>query len=220
MAAPRISVAIQHHPSRAELLPPLWSALRGLDVEVVADPDPAGTPNPWRCYRECLARTPAWATHRLVIQDDAEPCVGFAEAARAAVLARPAAPIAFFVGGAPGDACMAIRQAAAAGRSWIDLSPWQWFPAVAAVWPSEIVARLLEWSADPQVEQTLTRADDAVLAKFLQVEKIWPLATVPSLVEHPDIVPSVIGRRAWAGKDTNRVACVPAGSKDVTMIRW
>lgn len=187
---------------------------------MVGDPEPDGQPNPWRCYQECLRRTPDWCTHRLVIQDDAEPAEGFPEAALAALEARPDKPVAFFVGGLPGDACAAIRQASKARQSWVTLSPWSWFPAVASCWPAATVARLLAWSEEARVSPYLTRADDAVLAKFLQHEKIWPLATVPSLVEHPDVVTSTIGRRARAGADRGRVACMPIGGRDARTIDW
>lgn len=214
----RLSVAIQHHPSRAELLPALLERLIGLDVEVVADPDPTGQPSPWRCYEACLRSTPEWATHRLVIQDDAVPCAGFPEAVTAALEQREDRPIAFWVGGLPADACKAMRDARREARRWVDLSPWSWFPCVAAAWPTDMVTRLLAWLETSRAQPT--RADDAVTARFLQSERIWPLATVPSLVEHPDVVPSVIGRKAWGGRDRGRVACVPAGDTDVSAIVW
>lgn len=136
----------------------------------------------------------------------------------AAVEARPGKPVAFWVGGLPADACAAMTAAHRDGRRWVDLSPWQWFPCVAVAWPTGTVARLLEWL--PGAQRFVTRADDAVTARFLQSEGIWPLATVPSLVEHPDVVLSVIGRRAWAGRDKGRVACVPAGGQDLSTIVW
>lgn len=155
-----------------------------------------------------------------MIQDDAEPAASFPEAAVAALEARPSLPVAFFVGGLPGDACAAIRKASKAGQRWVTLSPFSWFPAVASCWPAATVARLLAWSEEARVSPYLTRADDAVLAKFLQHERIWPLATVPSLVEHPDVVTSTIGRRARAGADRGRVACIPVGDRDPGAINW
>lgn len=187
---------------------------------MVEDPDPDGQPNPWRTYHECLRRTPAWATHRVVLQDDAEPCPHFAATLRPLVRARPDKPIALFVGGLPGDACVAIRQAAQRGEHWTQLSPYSWFPAVAAVWPADLAFRLVAWAGDANVSHHLTRADDAVLAKFLQAERIWPWACVPSLVEHRDVVPSLIGRKAWAGADPGRVACLPIGEHDGRTIEW
>lgn len=187
---------------------------------MVEDPEPDGQPNPWRCYQECLRRTPDWCTHRLILQDDCKPCENFPQAAQAAVEARPLLPVAFFVGGLPGDACAAIRKASKAGQRWVTLSPWSWFPAVASCWPAATVARLLAWSEEARVSPYLTRSDDAVLGKFLQQAKIWPLATVPSLVEHPDVVTSTIGRKARAGADRGRVACIPVGDRDPRTIDW
>lgn len=178
-----------------------------------------GNPDPWRCYRECLKRTPAWATHRLIIQDDAVPGLGFASAAVAALTARPGRPVAFWHGGFPADGCKAIRDAARGCRRWVDLSPWsQAFPCVASAWPAAIAARLLEWSDASRA--SVSRADDAVTQRFLQAERLWPYATVPSLVEHPDVVVSVIGRKAWAGRDKARVACVPPDDRDLSELVW
>lgn len=187
---------------------------------MVADPEPSGQPNPWRCYHECLRRTPDWATHRLILQDDSEPCDHFAATALAAIEARPDSPIAFFVGGLPADACAAIRLASTKGQRWARLSPWSFFPAVASTWPIETVRQLLEWVDQAGVSKYLTRADDAVLARFLQQKRISPYATVPSLVQHPDIVTSTIGRKARAGADRGRVACLPIGNTDVRAITW
>lgn len=214
----RVSVAVQHHPSRAELLPELLGALAGLETEVVTDPDPTGQPSPWRTYRECLVRTPGWATHRLIIQDDVVPCRGFAAAAQAAVEACGHRPIAFWVGGFPQDLCAVMRRAAQTGCPWVDFVPWHVFPCVAAVWPVKLAVRLLEW-ADEKPGR-VTRADDGVTARFLQAERVWPLATVPSLVEHPNVVPSVIGRAARGPLEKSRVACVPLGDRDPSTITW
>lgn len=216
--AVRVSVAVQHHPSRSELLPDLLARLEGIDVEIVEDPEPDARPSPWRCYEECLRRTPDWPSHRLIIQDDAVPCEGFATAAVKALEAQPERPVAFWVGGMPADACAAIRRASNRREAWSDLSPWTWFPCVASAWPAPVVERFLKWLETTR--HRVTAADDAVTARFLQSERIWPLATVPSLVEHPDVVASVIGRRAWAGRDRGRVACIGIGDRDASKIVW
>ena len=72
------------------------------DAELVVDPDPFGTyRSPWRTYRAALERTPARATHRLVIQDDVTLSRDFDVVVRKAVAARPDRLLVFFVGGQP-----------------------------------------------------------------------------------------------------------------------
>lgn len=198
----------------------MLARLDRLDVEVIADPQPDASPSPWRTYLECLRRPAAGATHLLVIQDDAVPCQQFASTVLAAVTAQPSRPIALWVGGQPADACVAIRKAGVAGRAWVDLCPWQWFPCVAAVWPAEIAARIVEWADRERVSPQLTRSDDGNLGRFMARHRLTALATVPSLVEHPDTEPSLIGRKAKAGADRGRVACLHIGDRDPAGIRW
>lgn len=214
-----LSVAIQHHPSRADLIPALLERLAGLTVEVVADPEPDATPSPWRTYRACLEQTPAWATHRVILQDDVVPAPGFASALTAAVTARPDKPVALWLGGSPMDACVAMKQASKAGRRWIDLSPYSWFPCVAAVWPAAVARDVLAWAAANKIEGDRHRADDGILARYFRARRLWPLATVPSLVSHPDVVESVIGRRAWRGRQPSRVECLTVPD-DVASLTW
>lgn len=212
-----LSVAVQHHPSRADLIPALLERLDGLTVEVVADPDPDGVPSPWRTYRECLRRTPNNATHRLIIQDDAVPCVGFSTAVHKALAARPDKPVAFFVCDNLLDSAVAILKAAKAKRRWVDLSPFAAaFPCVAASWPTDLVWPLLQWAEAKGFDER-HRSDDAILEGFLRSRRIWPLATVPPLVQHPDVVPSLNQRRLHARR--RWVACMEP-PEDASLIEW
>ncbi len=209
----RLACAVQHHASRAAHIPALLAALAPLPAAVVTDPAPdEGPANPWRTYLACLQAMPADATHYLIAQDDCVPCPGFAEAAVAAITARPLRPVAFFVGNHTHDSCGAMRLAAKAGRSWTELSSWNVFPCVAAAWPAELVHRIVAWSA----REKTGRCDDGNLARFLADHRITGLATVPSLVEHPDT------DSTWrtARKSPPRVACVHVGDRDASLIDW
>lgn len=216
----KLAVAIQHHPSRADLLPSLVDRLAPLSAAIVTDPDPAGKPSPWRCYRECLrAERRSDATHLLIVQDDAEPCVGFGVAVTRAIESRPDKPIAFFVSGALLDSAGAILRAGKARKRWVDLSPYSAaFPCVATSWPVALIPELLRFAEDKGFDEK-TRADDGVLARFLQAKRIWPLATVPPLVQHPDLVPSLNGARAHAGRNQHRRACLDP-PLDAALIDW
>src|SRR5687768_15651782 len=94
-----IAVRVQHHPSRAHLLPPLFERLVGFDdVQVIADPG-GRQPSSWRTHRLCLESVPDGADQLLVIQDDGWPCERFPERATAVIDAHPTRIICFFTPG-------------------------------------------------------------------------------------------------------------------------
>lgn len=205
----RVAVAVQHHPSRAELIPPLLERLGG-PVDVVADPDPDGRPSALRTYLPCLTGHPASATHVVVVQDDAWPCEAFLERAGAALAARPDALVAFSVQGAgtPGRAVLAAHRR---GESWARLPAQKrgWVPTIALGWPVDHAAAFVAFALDRY--PTDYQGDDAPVGAYAYQRRVEVWATVPSLVEHPDVVPSLIpGRRASAGRNRARVAAVMA----------
>lgn len=222
-----LSVAIQHHPSRAKIIPALVNALepdRNLQhlIEIVGDPDPDGVPSPWRCYRECLARTPADATHRLILQDDVLVCPGFTDAVRAAVAARPDRMLAFFVGSQSYEHAQNVYGAAGRGESWAQLGTQTWVPVVALLWPARLARELPPW-ADAKFESEWpldVRADDAVAGHFLRERGESVLASVPSLVQHPDVIASIIHGRGFDGNLPDRQAACWIADCDVTTIDW
>lgn len=219
-----VAVVVQHHPRRAELLPALLERL-GDDAEVVTDPDPdAATPSPWRCYRECLLRgldlADQGVTHLMVVQDDAHPCERFREAAGLAVEARPLNPLCLFVPGALRQAARRVQHSAGS-RAWVPLDRHLWVPVVALVWPVPLIAPTLEWVERRNWPEAF-RADDEIVGRAMQALRQQVLASAPSLVQHPDLVPSLVGRRARAGRDAGRIAACFAGPDcdPVTGIDW
>lgn len=189
-------------------------------MEWATDPRPEGMRSPWRTYRHALEATPVGATHRLVIQDDVQVCRAFVAAARRAISARPEHLISFYVGGYPQESARALFAACDRGEHWVQL-PLRWIcPALALVWPVEFIEPFLAY-VDRQNWPERFRADDEIIARWLRIEHRPVLATVPSLVEHPDDVPSLIGRRASSGVDTNRIAaCFIADDYDALEIDW
>lgn len=198
----RLSVCVQHHPRRADLLEALLERLG--EAEVVEDPEPNGKPSPLRCYRECLLRTPEWATHRLVVQDDAWPCDDFRSLAETAIAERPDALVSFYVGGSPGGGGNRVLLAAKRREPWARISGATWTNTVALVWPVAQIEPFLKFAEHKRWERQT--GDDPVVGRFAQRSRLEVWATVPSLVEHPDRVPSLIGRKHGAGRRRNRVA--------------
>lgn len=200
-----LSVCIQHHPAREHLLAGLLERLGG-GAELVSDPDPDGEPSPMRTYRECLRRTPAGVTNRLIVQDDTYPCDNFYVRALAAVAERPSDLIAFFVPGVKAAGSRRVEGAASRKEMWAQIGGAGIIPVVALCWPFGLIEPFLEFSQHPHWRDK--KADDAVVAAFVKRHRLPVWATVPSLVEHPDVESSLIGKIAKAGKNKARVAAL------------
>lgn len=177
---------VQHHPSRAFLLE-RWSG-----YEIVTDPDPDGSPQPWRTYRACLEALGADAG--VVVQDDAVAVRDFRGLAAAAMAECPCRVLTFFASRQLRYGSNLMLQAGARGESFANIGTADHFvPAVALGWPAGVAAEVLAWADNRRWNHRAGRADDAILkdaAMHLGLE-VW--ATVPSLVDHLDDVPSVMG---------------------------
>lgn len=201
----KVSFAIQSHPLRQEMAEALAADIGG-DVEIVSDPEPdVRLKSPWRTYRHLLQGTPGDATHRFQIQDDAVVCQGFRAAVEAAVAARPGRLLIFFVGGNPVHHAAAVIEACRRDEAWAELNYAHWCPAVATCWPAALIPQLMEFVESQNYPPGFV-SDDEIIGRFIRTVKHRPLASVPSLAEHPDKVPSLIGKRMAHGMDLGRVA--------------
>lgn len=81
------------------------------------------------------------------------------------------------------------------GKAWSDLIVGEWVPVVALVWPVEHIQPFLTWANEHGYNASNMRADDAIVGNYCRQLRVAPLATVPSLVEHPDNEPSLVGNR-------------------------
>jgi hypothetical protein len=212
-----VSVTIQTHPARAGLADELRSRLGGR-VGITVDPDPEARPSPWRCYREALDSTPASASHRLIVQDDIDPCPHFLVAARAAVRAQPDDLLLFYVGGNASQHASSMYRAAALGHQWARLSHQQFVPVVAACWPARLVCPAVCWVSE-QPWPTEFIADDEIIGHFCRAHDVFPLATVPSLVEHRNELPSLMQTR-HLDDPGRRAACLIGPGCDARKIDW
>lgn len=215
---PRVRFAVQAHPDRAADASELAEALNG---RVIFDPDPGSRQrSPWRTYRRCIELFPPEASHLVIVQDDVRLCAGFPDAARAAIAARPDHLIAFFVGGEPSDHARAVVEACERDLPWARLEASRWCPAIALGWPRRLAVDLLAFVDVQQWPREFT-ADDEIIGRYVAGRGVVPLATVPSLVEHPDTAPSLIGLRHRGGRDYARVAaCMIPDDCDATAIDW
>lgn len=218
---PYISFAIQAHPARAEMAEAL---ARDLQAEIVYDPAPESPlRSPWRTFRHLLETTPGEATHRFQIQDDAVVCPHLREAVQAAVTARPDRVVVFCVTGNPYHHAQAVRAACAADEPWARLDYAYWLPLISTCWPVGLIEPFMDW-VDAQQWPPEFCADDEICGRYLREIEHSALATVPSLVDHPDRNTSLIGLRAWAGEDPGRIAACWIGAcqdcTDARTIDW
>lgn len=181
--------------------------------------DPGGAQsNAWRCYRECLRADVGDATHLLVVQDDAVVCEGFAAAALSAVAARPEAAVAFFVSPQCRRTSHAATVALKARSPWAAWHRADFWPTVASAYPVAVARDLAAWV---DARKPDSRGDDAPCGDYFRAHPgTAALVTVPSLVQHPDDVPSLIGRKYMSGKNPARCAKYWIGDKDASAIIW
>lgn len=210
----RIQVIVQHHASRADILPRLLDRLPESTLVVT---DPGGErSSPWRCQRLCLT-SGGDASHIVVIQDDALPCVGFYQAAAAAISARPTAAVAFCVTPQARVTSHEMTIALKARQSWARWSPRDFWPLVCSSYPTAMAEEMQLWVDERKPD---SRNDDSVTADFLRARRYEAWVTVPSLVQHGDDVPSLIGRKHMSGLNPGRLAKWWIGDGDPRAISW
>ncbi|WP_344075010.1 hypothetical protein, partial [Nocardiopsis metallicus] len=178
-ASVRISCAVMTHPRRAEAARRLAESLPELAPAVVVDPYPEGPPSTLRTSLAAWAAVPAWATHHLVLQDDAEPRPGLVEALTALVGAHPAEPVSLFCEWGSATATMA-RWAALGGYGLAECVD-QYVPTVGILLPAATASELVA-AVSPEGREE--EPDDEALARFLERTGRAALVTVPNLVEH------------------------------------
>ena len=198
---------IQAHPARKHLHDGLVQSLE-LPAEVVlhaSDP-----PSPWGGYRSCLSDVPSGISHLLVIQDDTTVCRNFAPALRLIAESNPNTPVVLFLARLPRRISHMALLATKKRQVYLDaqLRSNDFLPVVAILWPVEKAREFLAWAeANPhKLGHKDPRSDDAVGGRWASLTKQPIRFTLPSLVEHPDLEPSLIGRQPAWGKDSGRVA--------------
>lgn len=202
----RVAARIQAHPSRSHLWPPLIKALEPLPVEVsVHSSDP---PSPWDGYRQALTDPPD-CTHLLLLQEDVAVCRNFPLAVERIAEAKPDNPVCLFLSWLPNPIVRDARIAIKRNERYIVARAAKFCPVVAVLWPAAAIERFLSWAETAKLpgHPGNVRSDDAVLGEWIRRarETVW--ICLPSLVQHPDMVPSVKGRQnaSW-GKDRGRTA--------------
>lgn len=200
-----LSVAIMAHPRRLSAARALAQELEVYGAEIILDPAPDSKMESLRTAVAAWAAVPAGSTHHLVLQDDVALKMNFMGDVLSAIAAKPEKPLAFFAGWSSLDGA-AVRLGALAGARWVEsVSPW--VPTLALVLPADIARGFSEFV---RTAAYLPRADDYVMASYLQNRGVQTYISVPSLVEHLEL-PSLIGndlqgvRRAACFDETGHV---------------
>jgi hypothetical protein len=213
---------IQTVPSRAEVLSRLLSGLGDMPVEVVVD---EGEPNPWRGYQRCLHKVVYGIndfSHGVILQDDTYVCKNFPLAVERIIEAKPENVICLFVAGTQvGKLILKPKERFCRLPTRSNI----YVPVVALIWPREKAADVLEWVASkPRNVKPNPRSDDAMIGLWARQRKETVYATYPSLVQHPDDVPSAKGKNARGaaqrGSDRGRVALNYIGGGDPLALDW
>jgi hypothetical protein len=188
-----VSVRVQHHPSRAHLIPPLLERLTDFsDVQVVPDPEPDGLTNPWRAHRACLEAMPDEATNLMVAQDDMVPGGVFASRIAHGLAEHPESVLLAFVPGFPRER----RVQALARKARHEFAPFTvgaYVPTVAIIYPRAVIDGLLAW-ADTRGDRhrrPMRGADDGIVANYCRIRRIHPIQMVPCACDHDESVASV-----------------------------
>lgn len=212
---------IQHHPTRRDLVRRLTGSLDGFRVEVV-ESERRNPPSPWATYRRCLERACELAcdgyTHATIIQDDAIVCRAFAQELDAAIADLPDAVLVLFLASSPTSLADLARSSRSLRADYAKLPPprlippTMFLPAVAVTWPMDAIADVLDWQE--KYAGVTRRSDDHMLGRWAADEhrSATIAVTVPSLVQHPDDVYSLVGNGAGArGRNPSRSALFFAG---------
>ncbi len=180
MTAPQLSTVIMAHTSRLALAEALADRLPELKPDIVVDPDPYGPPSSLRTAAVAWSFVPEHATHHLVLQDDAVPCRGFADAVHAAIAQYPTNALALFTEWTSVTAHH-LRLAALTGATWAEVVD-EYVPSVALVLPAPIARDFGE--AASRNLRIWTPVDDVALMDFLRERGVNAICRIPNLIDH------------------------------------
>ena len=145
----------------------------------------------------------------LVVQDDVEVSRNLA-----AVVEKVASevPTVLFLARLPSRISKMALRATKKGERYVTarLAGNEFCPVVGILWPVGKAQEFLQWTHDNphRLGHQRPRSDDGVLGKWAAFTKQDIRFTVPSLVEHPDREPSLIGKKALVGQGQRALRAV------------
>lgn len=213
-----VHVRIQHRAGRDGPLERLLANLPPA-VEVVTD-DEEGL-NPWRGYRKCMSDAPDTG-HLAILQDDTIVCRNFMPALERIAAANQDTVVALFMSKHPKRTHNAALLSYGRSR-YVTLHRQDLCHVVALLWPVEKTRSFIKWvdESPARLRGAAFQSDDATVSRWMQLTNERIRATVPSIVQHPDDVPSIVNaHRPRAGADAGRVAGFWIGDDDPLELDW
>jgi hypothetical protein len=113
--------------------------------------------------------------------------------------------VAFFVPNIGPAGGRRVMEAASRGERWAQIGGKAITPVVATAWPAHLIDDFIRFAESDRIRKRYTH-DDPVATLFVKSRKLEVWATVPSIVQHLDDVPSLIGKPHGAGKYAHRLA--------------
>jgi hypothetical protein len=175
-----------------------------------------------RGYLKCLSNLPR-SGHVAVLQDDTIPCFNLVPALERIADSNPETPVSLFLSKTPRRTytMASIRY----GRSrYVNVHPQDLVHVVALLWPVYKAEEFVEWINDNPRRirgNMISTSDDAHVTRWMRLTGQPFRCTVPSLVEHPDDVPSIVNQeKVKAGRDSGRTAAFWIGDADPLELDW
>lgn len=217
MDAGSLTIRIQHCPGRNE---PLHRLLALLPPAVDVVIDEGETLNPWRGYRRCLSDLPETG-HVCILQDDVLVCRHFEQTLRLIANANPNQVVSLFLSKIP-RRTFNLASLKYGKTRYVDVHRADLVHVVGILWPVDQAREFLNWAQEnprrwPKGRETTS--DDAMVSRWMKLTGQIIRCTVPSIVEHPDDVPSTVNDGKNKG-GADRTACYWIGGEDPLELDW
>lgn len=119
----------------------------------------------------------------------------------------PEIPVCLFLARLPRRTSQKATLALKHGQRYSPVFWRDFVPVVAVLWPVHKAREFMAWAENASLPGNPNpRSDDAVVGRWMAMTRQEIRVTCPSIVEHPDMEPSLIGRKPAWGRDSGRVA--------------
>jgi hypothetical protein len=175
-----------------------------------------------RGYLLSLAGLPAEG-HVCVLQDDAIVCRNFVPTLERIAEARPDSVVSLFLSKAPRRTYN--RASVVFGKSrYVETNPADLVHVVGVLWPVAKAQSFVDWVEHSPKHRgaDFSPSDDANVSRWKRNTRETVLCTVPSIVQHPDDVPSIVNahKQSRIGTDSGRTAGYWIGDADPLELDW
>ena len=175
-----------------------------------------------RGYMKCLELLPELG-HVCVLQDDTIPCINFVPALELIAAANPDTPVSLFLSKTPRRTYNLSLLRSGKSR-YVTVHQQDLVHVVALLWPVHKAQEFVDWiNENPKRIRgdQLSTSDDANVSRWMQLTKQQIRCTVPSIVQHPDDVPSIVNQtKVRGGADAGRTAAHWIGDGDPLELDW